>query len=80
MTTKFARTRLVQRLARFLDSGGIYVGNVRELGDIQINYCSFVPLNNTSLGRQALPLGQVNPILFSEVMRDLTNLTAKTTQ
>jgi Domain of unknown function (DUF4132) len=79
----FQRANLI---AHIQYSGGIAMWNVRDSTEIQITRCYFTPLNHDSssmLGRsyqRALPLNEVNKIVFSEVMRDLTNLTQKFAQ
>lgn len=67
--------------------GGIALWDVRQSGDIKITDCYFAPLHYYSAEymfsanrKYALPLGEVNPIVFSEVLRDITHLAAKSGQ
>ncbi|MGB8699186.1 MAG: DUF4132 domain-containing protein [Thermosynechococcaceae cyanobacterium] len=64
--------------------GGIAMWDVRQSGDIKITDCYFAPLHYynsefmfSANRKYALPLGKVNPIVFSEVIRDIANLAAK---
>ncbi|VEP17663.1 conserved hypothetical protein [Hyella patelloides LEGE 07179] len=53
-------------------TGGIAMWDVRDSSDIEITRCHFAPLETQ---QKALSLKDVDAIIFSEVMRDLTRLT-----
>jgi hypothetical protein len=77
----FAQAKLIVGIEY---DGGIAMWDVRQSGDIKITDCYFAPLHYynaeymfSANRKYALPLGEVNPIVFSEVLRDITHLAAK---